>query len=328
MENGEILQQNFSQLGLETTFVKKTTSPNAITYFFNLTNISDYDEKRIDKLITQIAVFNHLDLFFKKTKEAHFAVVMNIPQQKISLYKLIYPSFEKVVIGIDESNNKVEIDFDKCAHLLIAGTTGSGKSVLLHNLLINIYGHYAHHKFDKAEIIIIDPKGNELNHYKDCVNTCFIDDTKQAIETLKKCCVEMDKRYKEPGYEYRDLFIVIDELADLMLTSRYEVEESIVRLAQKGRACNIHLIVATQRPTVDVVSGLIKANITTRIALKVASMRDSMNILDHKAAETLRGYGDALIKYPTLVNEIRFQVALPEKEFENAIIDINKRRLG
>ena len=135
---------------------------------------------------------------------------------------------------------------------------------------------------------------------------------------LVRVCAEMDSRYNRmaaQGFKKASemglpsLVVVIDELADLMLTSKYECEQSIIRIAQLGRAAGIHLIIATQRPTVNVITGLIKSNIPCKIALQTSSIRDSITILDHKGAESLTGKGDALLKLPDRVEEIRFQSA-------------------
>jgi S-DNA-T family DNA segregation ATPase FtsK/SpoIIIE len=122
----------------------------------------------------------------------------------------------------------------------------------------------------------------------------------------------------------KPIYVFIDELADLMLLSRYEVEESITRLAQKGRACGIHLIVATQRPTANVLTGLIKANMPCKIALKVSSVRDSVVALDHKGAEQLLGFGDAIIKVPYSTEETRFQCAYVSKQKIQELIEMRK----
>ena len=172
-------------------------------------------------------------------------------------------------------------------------------------------------------MLIIDPKGNELDRYKNCGCVWFVDDTRKEIAQLEWAVAEMDRRYKENITTATDTFIVIDELADLMLTSKFEVEEYIVRLAQKGRACGIHLIVATQRPTIDVCSGLIKANMPYRIGLKTASVRDSVVILDHKGLETLKGRGDCIVKLG--LQEYRTQIALPEDELIARVVEVNKR---
>jgi len=217
-------------------------------------------------------------------------------------------------IGIDLSGKQVLLDFKNLSHVLVAGTTGSGKSVLLNSLIASL--HFTTSP-DDMMLFLVDCKQVEMSAFKRYKTVAqVINDVDTTKDLLSTMCDVMDSRYRTMettglkrwnGTEY---YIVIDELADLMLTSGYEIEQYLIRLAQKSRAAGIHLILATQRPTVNVITGLIKANIPTRIALKVASVRDSMVIIDHKGAEKLTGNGDGLIKLPDKVDEIRFQTCL------------------
>lgn len=325
MTNQEIIVNQLGQLGYEVECVRTTTSPLAQNFYINFNDVTDYNKNGLDKDIEKMAMYNHCQLEWKKGTDTHIVLTMFYKQPTISLAQLMCAdNFRNIVVGKDTEDNNVVIDFDKCPHILVAGTTGAGKSVLLNNIIVNLYGWYGANRFKSADIVLIDPKGCEFDRYRNCVHTTFIDDTHSAIQYLRSACDEMDYRYHNMNTQHNDLIIIIDELADLMLTSRYEVEESIVRLAQKGRACGIHLILATQRPTVDVISGLIKANITTRFALKTASIRDSQNILDHKGAETLNGNGDCLVKFPYSVNEVRCQIAFPEPQLINKCVSVNR----
>lgn len=199
-------------------------------------------------------------------------------------------------------------------HGLIAGATGSGKSVCINSILVSLL-----YKADPHELklMLIDPKMVELapfNHIPHLVSP-VITDVKAATAALKWAVEEMERRYQlfmhagvrditrfnqqaEKAGQYAQkmpyILIVIDELADLMMMSPADVEEAICRIAQKARACGIHLIVATQRPSVDVITGLIKSNIPTRIAFAVSSAVDSRTILDMQGAERLLGRGDML----------------------------------
>ncbi len=319
---GETIATNFNELGLAVEFVKGFESPLGDTLLFNLAYISQYNKNYIKSLIEKIAVFHHLDIDLIDTKEAHFGVFIKRINNKVSLYELLTKQRD-ITIGLDNMGKPVKLDFNKIPHLLIAGTTGSGKSVLLHNILVNLMIYYGRQS-RKVGIVLIDPKGSEFRDYKNVMGVSFIDSTQEAIRKLSYLEGVMDNRYKtaNPMGDH-DIIVIIDELADLMLTSKFAVEQSIVRLAQKGRACGIHLIVATQRPTIDVCSGLIKANMPYRIALKTASVRDSIVILDHKGAETLKGNGDCIVKLG--LEEKHTQVAYPEEEFENHFIQMNKR---
>lgn len=327
MTNQEIVVNQLGQLGYEVECVYVTQSPLAQNFYINFKNINDFNKNSLDKDIERMAMHNHCKLEWKKGTDTHIVVTMYYAQPKIYLSQLMCENnFRDIVVGKDIEGNNVCIDFNECPHILIAGTTGAGKSVLMNNIICNIFGHYSAMKqFKQCDLVLIDPKGCEFSCYKNCKCTTFIDDTNTAIQYLRKACDEMDFRYHNMNTKHRDLFIIIDELADLMLTSRYEVEESLVRLAQKGRACGIHLILATQSPRIDVITGLIKANITTRFALKTASIRESMLLLDHKGSETLNGNGDCLVKFPYQVNEVRCQIAFPHNELIQRVVQVNSR---
>ncbi|NEY21533.1 DNA translocase FtsK [Bacillus ginsengihumi] len=219
-----------------------------------------------------------------------------------------------VALGLDISGNPIVTDLQKMPHGLIAGATGSGKSVCINSILVSLLYKATPHDL---KLLMIDPKMVELapyNHIPHLVSP-VITDVKLATAALKWAVEEMERRYElfahksvrdihrfnqlaEKNREFSDklpyIVIVIDELADLMMTSPADVEDAICRIAQKARACGIHLIVATQRPSVDVITGLIKANIPTRIAFSVSSQVDSRTIIDIGGAEKLLGKGDML----------------------------------
>ena len=222
------------------------------------------------------------------------------------LYKGLCTDKLDLMIGIDNKGKRIVCDLAKAPHILVAGTTGSGKSVFLHSCILSLL--IARPK--DVDIIGIDPKGNEFYDYYGLQNFTFVKDTVTAIQTLKHLVDEMEYRYSEmtlercrdideytaQGKVMRRKVCIIDELADLMYTGGKQVEEYIVRLAQKARACGIHLILATQRPSADIITGLIKANIPTRICFTVKSMIDSRIILDEKGGEKLNGKGDMLFQ--------------------------------
>ena len=234
-----------------------------------------------------------------------------------------------MMLGKDNTGANRFCDLSKAPHVLIGGTTGSGKSMFLHSLLLSLL---MNHDVD-MNFIVIDPKGTEFTWYQLLNNCKVIGNAQSAIYVLNWLCEEMDRRYSEiakAGCRDIDSFTakgnrmvrtvcVIDELADLMITAPKDCEQYIVRLAQKARACGIHLIIATQRPSVKVVTGLIKANIPTRVGLKTVSAIDSRIILDRSGAEKLNGKGDMLFLANGSFEPIRIQAPLVTEDEMKAI---------
>lgn len=233
---------------------------------------------------------------------------------------LISPQFKAVksklalALGRDVAGEAMAIDLEKMPHMLIAGSTGSGKSVCINSLIVTLL--YNNSPAD-LRLILVDPKRVELTCYNDIPHllTPVVTEVDKTVSALKWAVCEMERRYKlfadegkrniiaynsAPGAEGKlpYIVIIIDELADLMATSAKEVEGSIVRLAQMARATGMHLVIATQRPSVDVLTGLIKANIASRIAFATASQVDSRTILDLSGSEKLLGFGDMLFISP------------------------------
>ena len=237
--------------------------------------------------------------------------------------------------GEDVSGNPVYLDIAKMPHLMIAGATGMGKSVCMNSLIVSLLYHASP---DEVKFIMIDPKKVEMADYNGIPHLLVpvINDAKKAAGTLNWACVEMEKRYNliqevaaknlveynmivkdDPEREQQPYIVIfIDELADLMMTAPDDVETSICRLAQKARAAGIHLVIGTQRPSVDVITGLIKANIPSRIAFTVASQVDSRTILDLTGAEKLLGRGDMLYYPVGAMKPIRVQGALVDGKSE------------
>lgn len=244
-----------------------------------------------------------------------------------------------VALGLNVAGEPMVMDINKMPHILIAGSTGSGKSVCLNTFLASILFRASP---DEVKLIMIDPKRVELTGYNDIPHLLapVIVDPQKAGSSLKWAVTEMHKRYQlfsEAGVRniesYNEMsgfqaipyiVIVIDELADIMLFSPKEVEDSIIKIAQMARAVGIHLVLATQRPSVDVLTGLIKANVPARIAFNVASMVDSRVILDTVGAEKLLGRGDMLYTAPSASKPTRIQGAFVSDKEINALIDYIK----
>ncbi|MBM6616403.1 DNA translocase FtsK [Bacillus suaedaesalsae] len=257
------------------------------------------------------------------------------------------PSPLTVALGLDISGKPIITDLKKMPHGLIAGATGSGKSVCINAMLVSLLYKASP---DQVKLLLIDPKMVELAPYNDIPHLVspVITDVKAATAALKWAVEEMERRYErfahsgvrdinrynelvrehnEPSGEMPFLVIIIDELADLMMVAPGEVEESICRIAQKARACGIHLLLATQRPSVDVITGLIKANVPTRIAFSVSSQVDSRTIIDVSGAEKLLGKGDMLLLENGSSKSVRLQGNfVSDQEIEKIVSFVKERQ--
>ncbi|MEC1517331.1 DNA translocase FtsK [Bacillus sonorensis] len=256
------------------------------------------------------------------------------------------PSPLTAALGLDISGKPVVADLKKMPHGLIAGATGSGKSVCLNTILVSLLFKAAP---SEVKLLLIDPKMVELAPYNEIPHLVspVITDAKAATAALKWVVEEMERRYElfahsgvrgierfnEKVYEEKMgeklpyLVVVIDELADLMMVAPNEVEESICRIAQKARACGIHLLIATQRPSVDVITGLIKANIPTRIAFSVSSGVDSRTIIDMAGAEKLLGKGDMLFLENGSGKPVRLQGNfVSDQEIDRVVSHVRKQQ--
>ncbi|HPN81498.1 MAG TPA: DNA translocase FtsK 4TM domain-containing protein [bacterium] len=239
-----------------------------------------------------------------------------------------------IALGKDVSGKPTFAPLDRMPHLLIAGATGSGKSVCINSIIVSLLYQNSP---DELKFILVDPKRVELPIYNGIpyLLTPVITDVKKTINALKWTVSEMDRRFdllsragrrniaaynQSTSDKLPYIVFVIDELADLMSTAANDVEGGIVRLAQMARAVGIHLILATQRPSVEVITGLIKANVPARIAFSVASLIDSRTILDNSGAEKLVGRGDMLYLGPEVAKPKRIQgVFLSDKEIKNVV---------
>ena len=250
-----------------------------------------------------------------------------------------------VALGRDISGDAIVTELNKMPHLLIAGATGSGKSVCVNGIITTLLMRTKPHE---VKMMMIDPKKVELNVYNGIPHFLapVVTDPKKASRALKKIVSEMERRYdlfsetgtrniqgyneyvrkynrtaEEQQPELPFIVVLVDELADLMMVASSDVEDSITRLAQMARAAGIHLIIATQRPSVDVITGVIKANIPSRIAFSVSSSTDSRTILDSGGAEKLLGRGDMLFLPVGSSKPTRVQGAFLSDEEVERIVD-------
>ncbi len=273
-----------------------------------------------------------------KEKEAvHLREVLESPEFQENDSKLT------VALGKDVAGNTQLADIAKMPHVLIAGSTGSGKSVCINTIITSIIFHA---KPSEVKLVMVDPKVVELSVYNGIPHLLIpvVTDPKKAAGALAWAVQEMDDRYNKfaqkgvrdlKGYNHAiekeegvgklpQIVIIVDELADLMMVAAKDVEEAICRLAQKARAAGMHLVIATQRPSVDVITGLIKANVPSRIAFAVSSQVDSRTILDSVGAEKLLGKGDMLYFPSGAPKPIRVQGAFVSDEEVEKVVDFIK----
>lgn len=344
IENAKKLEETLKNFAIDAKVVQVSRGP-AITRF-ELQPSPGVKVSRIVSLTDDIALsLATPSVRIEAPIPGKSAIGIEVPNEKISVVTLrevidtkkFRESKSDLTIGLgkDIAGNIVIADLSKMPHLLIAGATGSGKSVCINTLIVSLLYKASP---DKVKMILIDPKVVELNIYNGIPHllTPVVTDPKKAAGVLNWAVNEMTERYKAfaennvrdiDGYNkihgidtMPKIVVIVDELSDLMMVSPAEVEEYICRLAQMARAAGIYLVIATQRPSVDVITGVIKANIPSRISFAVSSQIDSRTILDMSGAEKLLGKGDMLY-YPIGESKpIRVQGAfISDKEVEEIV---------
>jgi DNA segregation ATPase FtsK/SpoIIIE, S-DNA-T family len=349
----EQLVQTLSHFGVDATIVGQIAGPRVVRYELQLapgTKVSKVAGLK-DDLSYALATTEIRILAPIPGKQAVGVEVPNLSPKLVTLGDIFgdmpgQASPLAVWLGKDISGNAVWTDLARMPHLLIAGTTGSGKSGCINTLLTSILLRSTP---DEVRMILIDPKRIELNYYESIPHllTPVVSNPKEASAVLQNVVAEMERRYerlsiirarnlpeanrtfKARGEEPLPyLLVVIDELADLMMVSPQTVEDAIIRLAQKSRAVGIHLVLATQRPSVDVITGMIKANVPSRIAFAVSSQTDSRVILDTSGAESLLGQGDMLFKPLGTSRMQRVQGAYVAEEEVAMVVEQCRRQRG
>ncbi len=329
----DYIAQLLTQIGLSCTPAGHTSGAQITTYHFNLISLKDYS--KANRAVKALSSALRTPCTPVPSDRAHIAIqAARAERELVTLRQTVQHlgpdrTPTTAALGLDDAGQPVIIDVANMPHMLIAGATGSGKSVALNTILCSmLYSGTP----TRLQLVMIDPKQVELSAYAGLPHlaTPIITSAQEAIKTLQSVNAAMDARYKQmarkrtkSGAEagFPRMVIVIDELADLMLTSKKAVEESIIRVAQLGRAAGIHLLIATQKPVVSVVTGLIQGNVPCKLALQTASTSDSVRILGHKGAETLLGRGDALLKLPDRVQVIRLQCAYTSESDIAAIVN-------
>src|SRR5512147_381857 len=266
----------------------------------------------------------------------YFRQILETPEYQANKSRL------KIPLGKDIFGASVIASIDRMPHLLVAGATGSGKSVAINSIILALLYNA---RPNEVKLALVDPKMLELSMYEGIPHLLspVVTQPKKAAETLRAIVAEMERRYRtlaEKGNKNIDSYnkavpeaerlpyivVIVDELADLMMTVQREVEDSIMRLAQMARAAGIHLIVATQRPSVDVITGLIKANLPSRISFQVSSKTDSRTILDANGAENLLGMGDMLFLPPGSAHLVRVHGCFVSEAEIKRVVEFAKKQ--
>ena len=344
VSRAKTLEETLENFGVDAKVLQVTKGPSVTRY--ELQPSTGVKVSRIVNLSDDIALnLAAVSIRIEAPIPGKAAIGIEIPNDNVSIVTLKeiiesdnYQSFKfnlPFALGKDVAGNPIVGDISKMPHLLIAGATGSGKSVCINTLILSLLYKSTP---ETVRLILIDPKVVELNQYNGIPHLLIpvVNDAKKATSALNWAVQEMTQRYKLfgennvkdiTGYNEKietnklpHIVIIIDELADLMMVAANEVEDAICRLAQMARASGIHLIIATQRPSVDVITGVIKANIPSRIAFSVAAQTDSRTILDMGGAEKLLGKGDMLFYPMGSSKPTRIQGAfVSEKEVERVV---------
>ena len=352
MEKAKLLEETLRSFGIQTKLTGIAHGP-AVTRF-ELQPAPGVKVSRITSLADDIALnLAAISVRIEAPIPGKAAVGVEVPNDRIETVSLRnvlecqdarkHTSRIAVGLGKDNSGRFIIADIAKMPHVLIAGQTGSGKSVCINSIIVSILFRATP---DEVKLILIDPKVVELSVYNGIPHLIapVVTDPKKAASALEWAVVEMTSRYKKfaergvrdiKGYNKAlqdgekpmpHMVIIIDELADLMMVCPGEVEDSICRLAQLARAAGMHLVIATQRPSVNVITGIIKANIPTRIAFLVASQVDSRTIIDHGGAEKLLGHGDMLYVPSGIQKPMRVQGSWVSDDEVHAVVEYIKER--
>ncbi|HSX00870.1 MAG TPA: DNA translocase FtsK 4TM domain-containing protein [Candidatus Saccharimonas sp.] len=350
--NAGIIQQTLESFGIGVQMAEVNVGPTVTQYTF--TPPAGVKLNKITTLDTNLALsLAAHPIRIEAPIPGKSAVGVEVPNKSIAMVRLRgvldTPEWTALsdpltfALGRDVSGVPMFTDLAKMPHMLIAGATGSGKSGMINSLLTSLL--YRNSPND-VKLILVDPKRVELGLYNDIPHllTPVIVEPEKCISALKWAVAEMERRYKlladvgnrniieynkaHPDEAMPYIVIVIDEMADLMVLAAADVESLIVRLAQMARAIGVHLVLATQRPSVDVITGIIKANIPARLAFSVASQIDSRTILDQMGAEKLLGKGDMLFMSPEFMKPRRIQGAWVDEKEVKAVTDYLRSQRG
>lgn len=320
--------QVFYDFGINITINNKIN--NFQNILFEITPDSKEDLKKMLKNKKMLTYYLKTEI--KQNNDVFMIEYQKEKKDVLYLYNILKNNNKNninVNIGKDTKNDIVNMNIEKLPHLLIGGTTGSGKSVFINTLITSLIYNYTS---EELKLFLVDPKRTELKAFSDIPHLYFniVNDIADVNNLLDFLIDTMYKRYiileknnckniqeynkKQKSNKMKYYICIIDELADLMLQDKKNIEVKLCKIAQLSRACGIHLIVATQRPSTDIITGLIKSNFPSRLCFKVASVYDSRTILDTKGGEKLHGNGEAIYKNVNSVDYIKIQTPFISNE--------------
>ena len=348
--NQEIIKNTLANFGIDVEMAEVSVGPTVTQFTFK--PASGVKVSQITTLNNDLALaLAAHPIRIEAPIPGKALVGIEVPNEKIALVSLketlSTPQYKNrssnlmIALGKDVAGQPWLTDLDRMPHLLVAGATNSGKTVCLNSIIVSLLYQ---NQPPEMKLILVDPKRVEMTQYNDIPHliTPVITDVKKTVNALRWSVNEMERRFEvlhnsgkrniqtynasNPPEKMPYLIIVVDELADLMTVAAQEIEQAVVRLAQKARAVGIHLVLATQRPSVNIITGLIKANITARIAFSVASGTDSRTILDFAGAEKLLGRGDMLFISADLSKPKRLQGAFLSDEEIHRVVSYLKSK--
>lgn len=326
--SGEGLAQQISAWGIPCSFCDLKLAPQLVKYNFTMKNLLQLSKvkKLADTLTALCGIPTQIE-----TAQGGFCIIQPLPErQNLNLCAfmndLLTSAKYSLVLGQDTDGNKILQTLDDLTHLLVAGTTGGGKSVALNDMILSLI---IQNKPEELALVLIDMKQVEFTPYSHIPHllTDIVSTPERAEIVLKWLIEEMERRYtamqelginKNTG-QFKKIVVFIDELSDLVLTNE-NIRPLLIKLLQKSRACGIHFIVATQSPRAKILDGALLSNLPSRMALTCANMRESIIILDKKGAEELTYKGDCILRTPTIHN-IRIQIPfVSEKQIKECVL--------
>jgi S-DNA-T family DNA segregation ATPase FtsK/SpoIIIE len=331
----ETVASVFNSCNIYPKSIIATISPQITSFDVDFENVGDIPKAKTSRVKTIMEAAFHSAVTYESSPTCHLRLkISNLRRKTVYLEECIEkiknPSNRqiKAFIGIDTNNRPIALDITAAPHVLIAGTTGCGKSTLLNSILCSLLINYSP---NELQLLLLDPKQVELSAYSGVRHLVLEPVTDHFVFYLRQAWQKMEERYTTMAAQgvkdaiqttYPQVVIVIDELADIMLSAAGAIcENYLVKIAQKGRAAGFHLIIATQNPISKVVTSLLKANLPCVIGMKTNDQTKSNVILGHKGAEALTGKGDAFLKLPSQVEEIRFQSAYTSNTDIRSITD-------